>query len=474
MYQLFDYQRNLVNQTRDALAQGNKGVLIVSPPGSGKSVVIAEIAKLTTLKNNRVLFFVHRKELVNQIKNTFKKEGVNLELCTINTVMKIANHVSELPQPSLIIIDEAHHTRASSYIKILYYFKNVPRLGFTATPWRMNGMGFEDIYTKMIRGPQVQWLIDHHRLADYIYVSRSLGENHLLKTSSTGDYTKNSMDNFIKSVNFGNMIETYKRFAKDRKTIVYAPSIHSANLIASQFNSFNYKAVEVDSKTSKKRRDEIMNSFRQGKIKILVNVDLISEGFDVPDCSCVIMLRPTKSLVLYLQQAMRCMRYQPNKKAIIIDHVDNFQAEEKIKVKTFSSNGEMKEITKKFPFGFPRDDRNWTVSSRKKPSSESSLAIKTCPFCFAVILAGCKVCPICGEEIPVEKKTSKKLNLKDDTKMEILDSPDKHNKLFETKYILTQDPSKFTNMKQLSEYAEAKGYKPGWAYYRGKQMGLIR
>lgn len=473
MYQLFDYQQKLVNQARDALAQGNKGVLIVSPPGSGKSVVIAQIAKLTTQKQNRVLFFVHRKELVNQIKNTFKKEGVNLKLCTISTVMKIANHVAEIPQPSLIIIDEAHHTRASSYIKILNYFKNVPRLGFTATPWRMNGMGFEDIYTKMIRGPQVQWLIDHHRLADYVYVSRSLGKNNLLKTSSTGDYTKSSMDSFIKSVNFGNMIETYKRFAKNRKTIVYAPSIISANLIADQFNSFNFKAIEVDSKTSKTKRDEIMNGFRQGKIKILVNVDLISEGFDVPDCSCVIMLRPTKSLVLYLQQTMRCMRYQPNKKAVIIDHVDNFQAEEKIKIKTFSSNGELKEKTKKFPFGFPRDDRNWTVSSRTKPSSNSSLAIKTCPFCFAVILAGCTVCPICGEEIPVEARKSKKLDLKDNTKMEILDSPDKHNKLFETKYILTQDPSKFTSMKQLSEYAKAKGYKPGWAWYRGKQMGLI-
>lgn len=474
MYKLYDYQQKLVTEARQALSNGNKGVLIVSPPGSGKSIVIAEVARLTTLRKNRVLFFVHRRELVNQIKNTFKREGVNLKLCTISTVMKIANHVTEIPQPNIIIIDEAHHTRASSYIKILNYFKNVPRLGFTATPWRMNGMGFEDIYTKIIRGPQVQWLIDHHRLADYIYVSRLLGKDHLLKTSSTGDYTKSSMDSFIKSVNFGNMIETYKRFTKDnRKTIVYAPSIKSANLIASQFNRFNFKAIEVDSKTSKKRRDEIMNSFRQGKIKVLVNVDLISEGFDVPDCSCVIMLRPTKSLVIYLQQAMRCMRYQPNKKAVIIDHVDNFQAEEKIKVKTFSFNGKPKETNKKFPFGFPRDDRNWTISSRTKPSSESSLAIKTCPFCFGVILAGCRVCPICGEEIPVKEKTSKKLNLKDNTKMEILDSPNEHNKLFETKYILTQDPATFTKMEQFYDYAKAKGYKKGWAYYQGKAKGLV-
>lgn len=473
MYQLFDYQQKLVNQARDALAKGNKGVLIISPPGSGKSVVIAEIARLTTLKENRVLFFVHRKELVNQIRVTFKKAGVNLNLCTVGTVMKLSNHVNKIPQPALMIIDEAHHTRAKSYLKILNHFNNVPRLGFTATPWRMNGTGFDDIYSAMVEGPQVQWLIDHHRLADYTYISRSLGKSNLLKTSSTGDYTKNSMDKFVQSINFGNMIETYERFAKDRKSIVYAPSIDSAHIIEDQFNHYGFTAVEVDSKTPKAERDSIMKGFKSGKIKILINVDLISEGFDVPDCSCVIMLRPTKSLVLYLQQAMRCMRYQPNKKAIIIDHVDNFQAKERVKVKTFSSNGKIKEKTEKFAFGLPRDKRNWTISGRTKPSSENSLAIKTCPFCFAVILANCKVCPICGEKIPVKEKTTKKLNLNDETKMEVLDSPEEHSKLFETKYILTQDPSKFTSMKQLSEYAKAKGYKPGWAYYRGKQMGLI-
>lgn len=474
MYKLYDYQQRLVTKARQALSNGNKGVLIVSPPGSGKSIIIAEIARLTTLRKNRVLFFVHRRELVNQIKSTFKKEGVNLKLCTISTVMKIANHLTEIPKPNLIIIDEAHHTRASSYIKILNYFKDVPRLGFTATPWRMNGMGFEDIYTKMVRGPQVQWLIDHHRLADYNYVSRLLGKNRLLKASSTGDYTKGSMDKFIESVNFGNMIETYKIYAKgDRKTIVYAPSIKSANLIASKFNESNFKAAEVDSKTPKKRRDEIMSSFRQGKIKILVNINLISEGVDVPDCSCVIMLRPTKSLVVYLQQAMRCMRYQPGKKAVIIDHVGNFQAKEKVKVKTFSFDGKIKETNKEFSFGLPRNERNWTISRRIRPSSENSPAIKTCPFCFGVILAGCSVCPLCGKKIPVKKETSKELNLEDNTKMEVLDSPNDHSKLFTTKYILTQDPSTFTTMKQFYDYAQAKNFKKGWAYYQGKAKGLI-
>lgn len=477
MYQLFDYQQKLVNSTRQALAEGHKGVLIVSPPGSGKSIVIAEIARLATKNGKQILFTVNRKELVSQIKNSFVKQGVDLSNCTIMTVGKVANRLEKIPKPDLIIIDEAHHTRAKSYEKIINYFKDVPLLGFTATPWRMDGKGFNDLYSSLVEGPQVEWLIEHNRLADYTYVSRILGKKDLLKVSSTSDYTNRSMNQYIKSMNFGNMIKTYEEFAKDRKTIVYAPSIESAKLIVRKFKENGFNAVKVDSKTHKTEREEILNNFKIGKTKIIVNVDLISEGFDVPDCSCVIMLRPTKSLVLYLQQAMRCMRYQPHKKAIIIDHVGNFKSEEKVKVKYFGINNEIKTKVKKYPFGFPRDKRNWTIYGRTKPTlsnSNKGPAITTCDYCYAVIPANSVVCPICGEKLLKKKEIISRFNLDDDTEMKVLDSPDKHSDLFKTTYILTQDPSTFTTFKQYSEYGKARGYKPGWAYYHAKAKGLIR
>lgn len=478
MYQLFDYQQKLVDGARKSLAEGHKGVLIVSPPGSGKSIVIAEIARLATKNGKQILFTVNRKELVSQIKNSFIKQGVNLSNCTIMTVGKVANRLEKIPKPDLIIIDEAHHTRAKSYEKIINYFKDVPLLGFTATPWRMNGKGFNDLYSSLVEGPQVEWLIEHNRLADYTYVSRILGKKDLLKVSSTSDYTNRSMNQYIKSMNFGNMIKTYEEFAKDRKTIVYAPSIESAKIIVRKFKENGFNAVKVDSKTHKAEREEILNNFKIGKTKIIVNVDLISEGFDVPDCSCVIMLRPTKSLVLYLQQAMRCMRYQPHKKAIIIDHVGNFKSEEKVKVKYFGINNEIKTKVKKYPFGFPRDKRNWTIYGRTKPTlsnSNKGPAITTCDYCYAVIPANSVVCPICGEKVLKKKKDIiSRFNLDDDTEMEVLDSPDKHSDLFKTTYILTQDPSTFTTFKQYSEYGKARGYKPGWAYYHAKAKGLIR
>ena len=134
MLKLFDYQQRLVTETRQALSNGNKGVLIVSPPGSGKSVVIAEIARLTTLKKNRILFFVHRKELVNQIKDSFIKQDVDLHYCTIMTVGKVANRLNILPKPNLIIVDESQHSRARTYRKIFDFYSDVPRLGFTGSP----------------------------------------------------------------------------------------------------------------------------------------------------------------------------------------------------------------------------------------------------------------------------------------------------------------------------------------------------
>ena len=155
-YKLHQYQTELVNQARNEFANGKKSVLIVSPAGSGKSVIIAEIARLTVSKGGQVLFMVHRKELVEQITNSFKANDVDLNKCVIMTVGKIARRLDQLPKPTLIITDETHHSLAKTYHKIYDYWSNVPRLGFTATPWRLSGKGFKDIYDSMIEGPTVK------------------------------------------------------------------------------------------------------------------------------------------------------------------------------------------------------------------------------------------------------------------------------------------------------------------------------
>ena len=448
MYQLFDYQQKLVSEARNKLIEGNKGVLIVSPPGSGKSVVISEIARLTTLKGGHVLFFVHRQELVKQIKDSFLQQGVDLSHCTIMTVGKVAHRLNILPKPNLIIVDESQHSRAMTYQKIFNFYSDVPRLGFTGSPWRLSGKGFKDIYSAMVQGPTTKWLIEHHKLASFTVYGYELGDAQLLKRGSTGDYTSKSMDDFTRSIIHGDIVKSWLKFAKDRKTIVYCHSTSFSKIVAQEFRDAGINAIHADSHTPTLKREQIMDSFKQGKIKVLCNVDLVSEGFNVPDCSCVVLLRPTQSLVVYLQQAMRAMRYQKDKHAVIIDQVGNFER-----------------------FGLPDTNYHWSLEDREKHphkdegTSADGPAIKTCPECFAVIEASNITCPLCGHDFSVEIR---KLKQKKDQELRAIKAEKFHIDLIAKKKV-----SELTSFKELAMYGKAHHFKPGWAWHMAKQKGLI-
>lgn len=447
MFQLFDYQQKLVDETRKKLTKGHHGILIVSPPGSGKSVIIAEIARLTTLKKNRILFFVHRKELVNQIKDSFIKQDVDLKYCTILTVGKVANRLDILAKPDLIIVDESQHSRAKTYQKIFNYYSDVPRLGFTGSPWRLSGKGFKDIYSAMVLGPTTKWLIGNKKLAPFTVYGYQLGDKSTLKNGSTGDYTKKSLDKYTKSIIHGDIVKSWLKFAKDRKTIIYCHSTSFSKEVAQSFRDAGINAVHADAKTPESKRDKIMADFKEGKIKILCNVDLVSEGFNVPDCSCVVLLRPTQSLVIYLQQSMRAMRYQKGKHAVIIDQVGNFER-----------------------FGLPDTDYHWSLEDRAKhPRNEGNKtdgpAIKTCPECFAVIKASLTTCPICGHDFTPEIR---ELEQKREQELQKIEA-----ERINRRNIANKKVSELTSFKELAIYGKARGFKPGWAWHMAKRKGFI-
>lgn len=383
-YKLYDYQQRLVDEARESIANGSKGVFVQAPPGAGKSIVIAEITKLATDIGNHVLFIVHRKELAEQIEVDFIKNKVNMDYVTIETVMRAYNRKDILPRPQIIITDETHHSRAKTYQKLYNHFDDAFRLGFSATPWRMSGSGFEDIYDDLIKGPTVKWLIENQRLAPYRYLAESSIDRSHLKQNSMGEYDNKSIEKeFSESRIYGNIVKHYQEHAPGEKAIVYAPSIHISQKIAKEFQENNIQAMHVDGKTNKKERETIMSDFRSGKIKVIVNVDLISEGFNVPDCSCVILARPTKSLVLFIQQSMRAMRYQDGKQAIILDHVGNVHE-----------------------FGLPDMEREWSIQSRgKKKANQTDPSIaKQCPGCASWLLSETRTCPHCQHDFVAEER----------------------------------------------------------------------
>lgn len=360
--------------------------MIQSPPGSGKSVVISEIAKLATKKGGNVLFLVHRKELIDQITNSFKTHGVLMDNVQLLTIGKAKNRLPVLNKPTLIITDEGHHGKALTYQKIYQFFDDVPRIGFTATPWRMSGEGFTDTYDVMIEGKTVEWLINNNRLAPYQYFSLPSIDTSKLRIKN-GEYSNQSIDDALGKAIFGNVVKEYIAHANGQKAILYAHSVEASKSFAKEFQEQGIKAVHVDAKTPKNERDKLMQDFRSGNIKILCNVDLISEGFDVPDCTVTILCRPTKSLVLFLQQSMRSMRYQKDKKAIIIDNVMNW-----------STHG--------LP-DTPHDWKEYFKGGWKKKSQKNTVQAKQCPECSAMWPLNQKICDLCGYDFAVEEKHEK-------------------------------------------------------------------
>lgn len=427
-YSLRQYQIKLINDVRTLYSNGVKNVLVVSPCGSGKSVVIGQILEDLKRKGNRALFLVHRKELIEQMRG-YTRDNDNVDLITVQSMARRLKKYDE-NYYQLIVTDETHHSMANSYIKVYDYFKNAFRLGFTATPERQDGRGLGNIYDRIAEGPSVKWLISNNFLAPYDYYAPTLMDLSKLK-KERGDYSNKSINEQMTGRIFGDVISNYKKLALNKKTIVYCNTIDNADKIANTFINYGFNAKSIHSLTPPEERAAMVEDFKNGRLNILVNVDLFGEGFDVPDCECVILLRPTTSLTLYIQQAMRCMRYKKDKRALIIDHVGNV-----------------------LRHGLPDKDRCWSLNKDKKKDAEKEINIKQCPMCFGVYQGVSRVCPYCGFEIPKQEQ-----------------KPLEEVKEVELKKITEED---LNSMSDLYKYAKQKGYKPGWAYYQGLMRGYIK
>lgn len=446
MIPLRDYQEELVNGLYNSMSKGNKNIMVQSPAGSGKSVTMSEIARRATDKGNRVLFIVHRRELVIQIKSTFIANDVDMELCHVGMVQTVANRIKKdnEPAPAIILVDEAHHALAKTYTNIFEHFPNAFVYGFTATPWRMSNKGFTDVFEDLILGKTVDWLIDEHRLAPFRYYSVNLMDSDILTHNSTGDFNNDSITKAMQKTIYGDAVTNYKKFADGKKTIIYTHNVESSINVAEKFKDNGYSALQVDGKTPKEQRELAMEMFREGKVNILVNAELYGEGVDVPDCECVILLRPTESLTLFIQQTMRAMRYQPNKQAIIIDHVGNW-----------------------YRHGLPDTEHNWKEhfeGGKKKTSKDNSVPIKECPECFGVVESSYTICPYCGCEFPKEMQEDYDLILNAELEEVTEDKVIQLN---------LKTAEECETVEELYQLAKENGYKPGWAYVQAKRLGML-
>lgn len=406
-------------------------------------MIAASIARTAGKKGRRVLFLVHRRELCEQISRTFTDCGVDMTLAHVCMVQTVARRPAREPVPDLILIDEAHHAAASSYRDIFAAFPDALRIGFTATPVRLGEGGLGQVFDALVESVSTRWLIDNGYLAPYRCYSYRLADTSGLHVRA-GEYIASEVTGLMEKARiYGDTVETYRRLADRKRAIVYCASVTASQATAAAFRQAGYTALHLDAKTPAGERSAAVEAFRRGEAMVLCNVDLFGEGLDVPDCEVVILLRPTKSLALFIQQSMRSMRYRPGKLALIIDHVGNV-----------------------FEHGLPDETRVWSLEGGRR-KAKNSIHVRECPVCFTVAPARSDVCPACGYIWPEEARAA--LEEVDGELCEISASEVERRRLVRLPYLAYRELKSFD---ELHAFARARGYKFAWALRKCVELGL--
>lgn len=358
----------------------DRSIMFQMPTGTGKTRLFVSIVRdiVDYGKEHgmdyKVLILAHRRELIDQISvhlgkkyglphglimaQSIEQKGYNLQVGSVPTLTRRLGRW-EGTRFDIIIIDEAHHVKAKSYRNILDMYPEAKILGVTATPYRLNGAGFYPEFEKLIVSSPVSTFIKLKYLSEYEYYSikpdsqlqRKIDN---MKLNFEGDYQDSEMMEVIDRDHIrASILDTYQKFAKDKKTIVYTINQAHSKHLAAKFSEAGIVSAAIDSNTPALKRASIVDQFKEGKIQVLFNVNIFSEGFDCPDVEAIQLARPTKSLSLYLQQVGRGLRPAEGKeKVIILDNVGLYNK-----------------------FGFPSAKRQWLrYFQGKKDIDESPYA----------------------------------------------------------------------------------------------------
>ena len=436
---------------------GEKRVCGVAPCGAGKTIMTGWMIKEAVARGKTAVFFVHRKELIDQTADTFRALNIPFGIISsdaetnynlpvqIAGVQTLVNRLDELKTPDLLICDECHHILAKTYMKIIEHWKSAYLLGVTATPERLGGIRLGKVFQSLVLAPSVKDLIGMGHLTDFVYYAPNFGLDFSKLTVRRGDYV---IDEAACMMSDGkviyNIVDNYKKRANGKSAICYCVNIEHSKIVAENFNKAGISAAQVDGTTPKAERQRIVDEFRAGNITILCNAELFGEGFDLPCMDAVILARPTKSLTLHIQQSMRPMRpdyNNPKKVAIILDCVDRH-------------------------LGLPDEPRHWSLASNKKKTPKPA-PTKVCPHCEAVIYLSARYCPHCGYEFDFEKDLSEY----DGELSRVLRGLEKFLQIAKAKgykkgWAVFRVIELATSYEDLLEIAEVMGYAKGWAWHK--------
>lgn len=474
--QLRPYQQCMIDRAREALGANNRRVMLQLPTGGGKTVIFCSITQRAVARGRRVLILVHRRELVVQTRSKLTQFGIRSDAITpagnitgqpvaVAMVQTLAKRPQLQVGWDLVIVDEAHHALASTWADVLDRM-TCPVLGFSATPCRLDGRPLGHQFDHLITGPTVSELITGRALSDFRYLALPPVFDPKGVRKVGGDYSKAATAEQIDR-RCADVVTTWRKHASDRRTIVFVPSVKVAEHLVDEFGGV---AALVEAKMPRQERASVLDRFASGALQVLISVDLVSEGFDVPACDCVLLARPTDSLVVFLQQVGRGLR-PSDRPALILDCVGNVHRH-----------------------GLPDAERAWSLSATVRDDQARAVEpISTCDQCLSVWNRQTqgRACPFCGWEPPKAKRGDLRV-----TKEELVEierdhavrvqawaadrggvppewlEPEDYKRVEADmpyqarKAARAAEEAACSSLKDWQRLGKLRGYKPGWAWHQ--------
>lgn len=453
--ELRDYQRAAVEQIESATAESARAPLLVMPTGSGKTVVACELIR----RAERALFLAPRRELIHQASRALAACGVDhgvhlagadhlrqtyarVQLASIDTLLArmVRRQKLVLPNFDLVVVDEAHLSITERRQRLLDHWPDALRVGLTATPTRKDGKALGALYDRLIEPTTTAALVQQGYLVPGRYFSVSEPDLSRVRTVA-GDYHQRQLAEAVNRAELvGDVVEHWLRHAGDRRTAVFCVSIEHAAHAADEFLRAGVSAEHVSADTPQAMREATFERFERGDTQVLCNVQLASYGFDLPALSCIVLARPTKSLMLYLQMLGRGLRPADGKPdCLVLDHSGCVHR-----------------------FGFAEDERAWTLEGdmalATPPESRATGEVADakrveCPECAAVFSRS-RVCPECGYYLAPKGK-----------EVETLDG-----ELIEVgAHLNAEQQDRLAFYLELRGIARERGYKPAWAAHQYRE-----
>lgn len=395
MIELRPYQKEAIFRIRQAFARQHRAVLFVLPTGGGKSYTFCAITQGAASKGNRVCILVHRQELLRQASASLTAMGIRHGLIAagrsmdlsqpvqVASVQTLARRLRHIPPDwfRLLVVDECHHSNAGTWATVLGHCASAKVLGVTATPCRTDGRGLGEWYSAMVLGPTPVWLTDRGYLAPARVLAPPGFQVQGLR-KRMGDFDMRDAEDALRSGQaMGDAVSHYRQHLDGQTAIAFCCSVAHAEAVARLFNDHGVAAASIDGTMDGPTRERLLADLGAGRLKVLTSCALIGEGVDVPSVAGCILLRPTQSVSLHLQMIGRCLRPQPGKVAVVLDHVGNCLRN-----------------------GHHLDEREWTLEGLSKRPREAAPSVKVCPSCFSAIASQAQTCPDCGHRFAPERR----------------------------------------------------------------------